>query len=151
MALNLEQANSGTFCLTKVGLAIGSTTSQLSTAASAATVVNGRFQAAKGATATFAITAATGFTLTTVPIGSKAAFGVFTDGTNFFVTQGPIAAVNSNSDKVGPPPVPAGLAPVGVFTAYAATAAYVPGTTALTAAGVTATYFDLFSAPSAGF
>ena len=55
MSLNLEQANNGTFTLSKAGLAIGSTASQLSTAASVSYVIDGVFQTAKGATASFAL------------------------------------------------------------------------------------------------
>jgi hypothetical protein len=156
MALALEQASGGSFVLTKAGLSVGSTTTQLSTAASTTYVLDGVFQTAKGATASFAAAAAPGFTINTqVPIGSKCAFGVWLDSAGTFtVTQGPIASVNSNTDKVGPPPNPGSRALVGVFTAFAATAVFVLGTNVLTPglnAGVNVTYFDTFSLPSQGF
>jgi hypothetical protein len=152
MSLQLEGANGGTFVLTKVGLAIGSTATGLSTAASATYVLDGVFQTAKAATATFPLTVASGFALSTVPIGSKAAIGVWVDSAGALtVTQGAVVPANTNSDKAGPPPAPAGCALLGVATVFAATAAFIPGTTAFNAAGVTTTYFDTFSLPNRGF
>lgn len=152
MSLNLEQANAGSFCLSKVALAIGSTNTQLSTGAAANYTIDGTWQTQKGATATFALAAPAGFAFSTIPIGGKASFGVWLDSAGTFtVTQGSTSNVASNADKAAPPPNPGGRTMVGVFTAYAATAAYVPGTTALTGAGVTVVYFDMFSLPASGF
>lgn len=151
MSLNLEGSNGGSFCLTKPGLAIGSTTSQLSTAAASATVIDGKHQASKAATATFLATLATGApALQAIPIGSKANFGVWLDTAGAFrVTQSVPSPVNLSTDKVGPPPNPgAGYAPVGVasvFVGGAAAGSFTFGTTAFNAAGVTTTYTDLFS------
>ena len=155
MALNLDQANGGNFVLTKAGLAIGSTTSQLATGASATYVIDGIFRTAKAATASFALAAPSGYSYTAIPIGSKASFGVWLDTAGTFtVTQGPVTVVNSNSDRVAPPPNPDGRALVGVATVYVgptAAGAFTPGTTAFNATGVTTTYFDTFSLPASGF
>lgn len=151
MSLNLEQAQSGTFTLTKVGLAIGSTTSQLSTAASATIVIDGVFRTAKGATATFALAAPTGFSFTTIPAGSKAAFGVWVDAAGTLtVTQGPITPYGSATEAAAPPPNPGSRALLGVAVVNTLTNAFVPGTTAFNAAGVTTNYYDTFSYPATG-
>ena len=148
MSLSLEQASSGSFCLTKVGLAIGSTATQLSTAAAATTTVDGIFQASKGATASFAIAAPSGFTVATVPIGYKASHAVWLDAAGTLtVTQGPLDVISAATDKVGPPVNPGSRACIAVFTVAAVTAAWIPATTAMNAAGVTTTYTDVINLP----
>lgn len=153
--LNLEQALSGTFVLSKAGLGVGSTATQLSTAAVAVYVLDGIYQTSKAATASFAAAAAPGFAFRPVPIGNKAAFGVWLDSAGVFtVTQGDVVPANSNADKAPAPPNPGNRALVGVFTAFALSAQFVLGTNVLTAgtnAGVTVTYFDTFSLPASGF
>lgn len=152
MSLSLEQASGGSFVLTKAGMAIGSTTSQVSTANSVTYTLDGVFQTAKGATATIPLTPATGFALATIPIGSKSNIGLWLDSAGAFtVTQGPVSAVGSNAEKVAPPPNPGSRVLVGVASVYAGTAAFVPATTAFNAAGITTTYFDMALLPSAGF
>lgn len=153
MSLSLEQASAGSFCLTKVGLAIGSTTSQFSTGASATYTLDGAYQTAKGATATFALAPPTGFALSNIPSGSKANFGVWLDSAGTFtVTQGPASAVGSSTEKVAPPPNPGSRALVGVASVYNGSgSAFVPGTTAFNAASITTVYTDMFSLPSSGF
>lgn len=155
MSLNLEQANGGNFVLTKAGLAIGSTPAQLSTANSTTYVIDGNFQTAKGATATFVMTAVSAAfpNTVTVPIGNKCAFGVWLDSAgNFTVTQGPVTPVNSNSDLVGPPPNPGARAFVGYLTVYnasvSANGGFRPLTDALNTAGLTVVYVDSFSLPA---
>lgn len=156
MSFNLEGANGGSFCLTKAGLAIGSTTSQLSTAAAALTVNDGKFNASKAATATFLATLAAGVpALAAIPIGSKSNFGIWYDGTNFRVSQGPVMPVNLSTDKVGPAPNPgSGYAPIGnvaVFVGGAAAGSFTFGTTAFNATGVTTVYTDLFAPAAEAF
>lgn len=153
MSLSLEQASAGSFCLTKVGLAIGSSTNQLSTTNSATYTLDGVYQTAKAATATFALALPTGFVYTNIPNGGKAAFGVWLDSAGTFtVTQGAIVAASSNADKASPPPNPGSRALVGVVTVYNNSGAvFIPGTTAFNVAGATTTYFDMFSLPASGF
>lgn len=155
MSLNLEQANSGTFVLTKVGLAIGSTASQLATGASATYVIDGIFRTAKAATASFPLTAISGYPLVSVPVGSKALLGVWLDGAgNFTVTQGPVTPVNTNADLALLPPNPGNRALVGVVSVFVGPTAagpFVPGTTAFNATGVVTGFFDTFSLPGQGF
>lgn len=153
MSLSLEQASGGSFVLSKAGLAIGSTASQLSTAATAVYTLDGIYQTSKAGTATFALTAVSAaFPLVNIPAGSKANFGVWLDSAgNFTVTQGAVAAVAAATDKTSPPPNPGARALVGVASVYTATNAFVPATTAFNAAGVTTTYFDTASLPAGSF
>ena len=157
MSFNLEGANGGSFCTTKAGLAIGSTTSQLSTAAAAVTVNDGKFNASKAATATFLATIAAGVAAAqAIPIGSKSNFGIWLDTSgNFRFSQGPVMPVNLSTDKVGPAPNPgSGYAPVGNVAVHVGGAAAGPftfGTTAFNATGVTTVYTDLFAPAAEAF
>lgn len=153
MSLSLEQASGGSFCLSKAGIAIGSTASQVSTGATAVYTIDGVYQTSKAATATIALTTvSSAFPLTTIPAGSKANIGLWLDSAgNFTVTQGAISAVTSATDKTAPPPNPGSRTLVGVASVYTATNAFVPATTAFNATGVTTTYFDVLSLPGAGF
>lgn len=152
MSLSLEQASGGSFVFSKAGTAIGSTVSQLATGAATVYTIDGVFAGTKAATASIPLTPATGYALNTVPIGSKAAIGLWLDAAgNFTVTQGAISQVGSAAEKVSPPPNPGARALVGVATVFAGTAAFVPATTAFNAAGVTTAYFDTATLPSAGF
>lgn len=157
MALNLEQANAGTFCLTKAVLAIGSTPNQISftplpASPGLCTVIDGVFQAPRTTSASTALAASPGYALTNIPIGGKANFGVWMDSAGVLTeTQGPTSIVASNAEKAGPPPNPGSRVLIGVVSVYTATNAFVPGTTNFTATGVTTTYFDTFSLPSSGY
>jgi hypothetical protein len=159
MAINLEQANGGTFCVGKAGLIVGTTTSLIKTVATINPVIDGVYTTAKTATdnIAWAVPAGsrtdpiTGASIalfaynTTVPIGSKCSFGLWIDSAAAFtMTQGPIAAVITSTDKVAPPPNPGSRALVGVFTVYASTAVYTAGTTTI-GTGNTVTYTDTFS------
>lgn len=156
MSLSLEQASAGNFVLTKAGLAIGSTTSQLSTANSVTYVLDGVFQTAKGATATFALAApSSAYTInTTVPVGYKCAFGVWLDSAGTFtVTQGPITPYSVSTDKAAPPPNPGSRALVGVAVvtnpSLSANGGFRPGTDAFNTT-VTTAYYDTFSLQPGG-
>lgn len=151
MALQLSEASGGNFCLTKAGLAIATTTSRVKTAAAAATVIDGKHQASYAATDNIVWAAATGYTLPNIPAGYKAAIGIWFDGTNVKHTMGVASQFAATSDKVAPPPFPGGVAPLGVVTVANGSAAdFVVGTTALNAAGITATYSDYATIPGAG-
>lgn len=151
MSLALEQASSGTFALTKAGLGIGSTTSQLSTGASLTYVIDGVFQTAKGATASFALAApSSAYTITTtVPAGNKCAFGVWIDSAGTFtVTQGVVTPYTVSTDRAAPPPNPGNRALVGVAVvtnpSLTANGGFRPGTDAFNST-VTTAYYDTFS------
>lgn len=163
MSLNLDSANGGTFALSKAGLAIGSTTSQLSIAAAVVNVIDGVFQTNVPTSASFALAVpaatrtdpVTGasinlYAYATIGVGQKSAFGVWADSSQVVtVTQGPVVSVNSNSDRVSPPPNPGNRVLIGYVTVYNATLSanggFRPQTDAFNAAGLTTTYADTFS------
>jgi hypothetical protein len=170
MSLSLEQASGGNFCLSKAGLSVGSTNTQLSTAAIVSYTIDGVFMPNKAVTATFAgvmapVSIAEVFVggvqtlmplvANPVPVGSKCSWGVWADSAGALtLTQSAILAVTSTSDKAAPPLNPGSRTLIGVFTTYAVSAAFVLGTNVLTAgtnAGVTVTYFDVMTLPSIGF
>ena len=159
MSINLEQANGGTFCYGKAGLAVATTTTLIKTAASINPIIDGVYGAAKAATDNIAwavpagsrIDPITGATIalfayaTTVPIGGKCSYGLWIDlAGNLTCTQGPITSVLLSTDKVAPPPNPGSRALVGIFTVYASTAVFTAGTTTI-GTGNTVTYTDTFS------
>lgn len=155
MSLVLEQALGGSFVLTKPGLAIGSTPSQFSTGASTTYVIDGIFRTAKGATATFALAAPTGFTInTTVPAGNKCAFAVWLDAAGTFtVTQGAVTPYAVSTDVAAPPPNPGGRALVGIAVvtnpSLVANGGFRPGTDAFNST-VTTAYYDTMSLQASG-
>ncbi len=148
MSLPLNGANMITMALNSGGLAIGSTTSQFSTGATLNYSINGRIYS-KAATASqaFVIEPNSGIvptalnTLQTLPAGRSCSFAVLLDAAgNFTVAQGDIVD-NGLATPVARPP--AGKAIVGAIKIANATNPFIPGTTALTATGVTATYVNL--------
>lgn len=157
MSSTLQGANGGSFCLTKAGLAIGSTTTNVATGAAAATVINGVFQTSRAAdSAGKAFTAVSGYTLSPIPIGSSAIHALWVNGSGTFrFTQGLVAPAASSSEAAALPPNPGpDWAPVGavkVFVGASAAGAFTPGTTALNATGVTATYVDLMTPLQSAF
>lgn len=163
MSLNLDSANGGTFALSKAGLAIGSTASQLSISAAVANCIDGVYQTNVSAAASFALAVPaqtrtdpiTGaliniFVYATVGVGQKSAFAVWADASQVVtVTQGPVVNVNSNADRVSPPPNPGGRVLLGYVTVYNASLAtnggFRPQTDAFNAAGLTSVFADCFS------
>lgn len=163
MSLNLESANGGTFTLSKAGLGIGSTASQLSIAAAVVNVIDGVYQTNVPLSASFALAvpALTRidqvtqaviniYAYTTIGAGQKSAFAVWADAAQVVsVTQGLVVGVNSNADKVMIPSNPGNRVLVGVVTVYNATlvanGGFRPQVDAFNTAGLTATFFDTFS------
>lgn len=150
MSLSLEQAGLGSFCMTKVGLAVGSTLSQLATGAAAAYTIDGVYQTQKGATATFALVSSTGAALPTLPIGYKQSMAVWLDTAGVFtVTFGPQVPYAAVTDPVGPPSNPGGRCCVGVQTlANNSVGPFIYGTTLFNVAGLTTKYTDCLDLPS---
>lgn len=152
MSLNLQGANSLTAALTSGGLAIGSTTSQFSTASIITYVINGRFfTRAAAATQALVIEPNTGIvptapnTLQTLAAGQSCAFAVILDTAGTFtVAQGDIVAAGQVTPVPAPP---AGKAIVGAIKVSNVTNPFIPGTTAFSAAGVTTTYINLAQHP----
>lgn len=156
MSLALEQATSGTFTLGKAGLAIGSTTSQLSRGAAVPYVIDGVYRTNLGTSASFAMAAAPGFTInTTVPVGNKCAFGVWADAAGTVtVTQGAITPYSVSTDLAAPPPNPGNRALIGIAVvtnaSTSANGGFRPGTDAFTVSGTTTNYYDTFSFQATG-
>ncbi len=154
MSLNLHGANALTAALTSGGLAIGSTTSQFSTANAITFAISGRLYS-KAATATQALVIEpnTGIvptapnTLQTLAAGQSCAFAVILDAAGAFtVAQGDIVAAGASCPVPTAPPT---KAIVGAIKVSNATNPFIPGTTAFTAAGVTTTYINLAQHPGA--
>ena len=152
MSSQLQGANALTAAFTSGGLAIGSTTSQFSTANTITYAINGRFYSkAAAATQAFVIEPNTGIvptapnTLQTLAAGQSCSFAVFLDASgNFTVAQGDIVDTGLATSVR---PAPAGKCIVGAIKIANATNPFIPGTTALSAAGVTATYVNLAQHP----
>lgn len=149
---NLEQNAGATLALASAGLAIGSTTSQYSTANAVPFLLNGRFFS-RAAIATQALTIVPGTgivpsapnALQPLAIGQGCSFLVVVDAASaLFVVQSPLGEAGKKQAVAA---VPSGYTPIGVIKVEAVTAAYTPGTTALNAAGVTTTYFNVGSHP----
>jgi hypothetical protein len=150
-----EQGKGGTFCLSKAGLAIGD---------GAKTGTNS-FAAPNGAGIDFCIdgiayhkadaaTVAPFSTGTVQPVLTKCLYLVCIDSAGAITTvQGEsvlTADLTAGTKVLRWPEVPANKCPVGaVKITLASTATFTPGTTALDATNVTATYYDLFSVPTA--
>lgn len=163
MSLNLDNANGGTFALSKAGLAIGSTASQLSITTAVVNCIDGVYQTNVAASASFplAVPAQTRtdpitgaliniYVYATVAPGQKSAFAVWADSAQVVtVTQGPVVNVNSNSDRVSPPPNPGNRVLIGYATVFnaslVANGGFRPQTDAFNAAGLTVGYADCFS------
>lgn len=141
MSYNLEQANSGFASYTAAGLAEGTNSGTIKTTNTLAFTSNGVFKS-KGATDNLAVSAGT-----VIPASSAALFAVFINAAGTVSTvQGPIVAAGE------PCPVPvanaAGLTPVGFFKVTTSSAAtFTPGTTDLSASGITAAFSDCARLP----
>ena len=141
MSYNLGQANSGYLSLTAAGLAEGTNSATFKTTNTLAFTNNGVFKS-KGATDNLVFSVGTA-------LGNSQAclFGVWIDGSgNVSTTQGPIVAAGD------PCPVPsqttAGVTLVGLIKVTTSSAAtFTPGTTDLSASGITDVFFDCMDMP----
>ena len=141
MSYNIEQANSGFLSLTAAGLAEGTNSGTFKTTNTLTFTSNGIFKS-KASTDNLAFTAGTA-------LGNSQAclFAVFiTSGGTVSTTQGPINAAGD------PCPVPsqvtANTTLVGLIKVTTSSAAtFTPGTTDLSASGITAAYSDCMDMP----
>lgn len=141
MSYNIEQANSGYLSLTAAGLAEGTNANTFKTANTLTFTSNGVFKS-KSATDNLAFS-----TGTALAASQACLFAVWiTSGGTITTTQGPIVAAGD------PCPVPAqttanttlvGL--IKVTTSSAAT--FTPGSTDLSASGITGAYYDCMDMP----
>lgn len=154
MSLNVNDLVGFTASLSSGGLAIGTTTSQFSTAAAITYAIDGRLYS-KGITATQALVIEpnTGPTATApnafASLGANQActFLITLDTSgNFRVVQGPI--VDAAAVKVPVGQLPDARAVCGLIKVVTgASGSFVPTTTAFSAAGVTTTYINLAAHP----
>lgn len=150
MSLNLNnmQARGGSFCLTYATLAIN--------AASAATfkTTGTTTYCIDGILYTKAALSAQAFTAghTALAASQQCTFGVWVDSAGTIsTTQGRIVSSVDVTNKLTAVPWPdyvANRALIGVIEVKTGATTFTPGTTALDAANVTATYFNTFSLPS---
>ncbi len=154
MSQNVNDLAGLTASLTSGGLAIGSTTSQFSTAAAITYAIDGRLYS-KGITATQALviednTSPNPLTPDSfVSLGASQActFLITLDTSgNFRVVQGPI--VDASATKVPVGQLPDSRAVCGIIKVVTgATGSFVPTSTAFSAAGVTTTYINMAAHP----
>lgn len=141
MSYNLGQANSGYLSLTAAGLAEGTNSATFKTTNTLAFTNNGVFKS-KGATDNLVFS-----TGTALAASQSCLFGVWIDGSgNVTTTQGPIVAAGD------PCPVPsqttAGVTLVGLIKVTTSSAVtFTPGTTDLSASGITDAFFDCMDMP----
>ena len=152
MNLN-EEPRGGTMSLTKAGLALGSTATQvaiLNPAGTGVVFAIAGIQYYKANAASTAITAAA-----TQPLLTKCIYLVCLDasGTLSTVKGKEILASDllNGARVIDWPDVPAGKCAIGAFKISLANAAtFTAGTTALNATDVTATYYDFLNVPTSG-
>jgi len=122
-------------------LAIGSTPSQVAIA----TAVNYVFRGVFGQRATSASIAfpANSGAYTTVPAGFNCAFAIVIDPANSNAVSGIQGPIVPAGDPTPLPAIPENRVCIGAVKVVNATNPFIPGTTNLNAAGVTATYFNL--------
>ncbi len=141
MSYNIEQANSGFLSLTAAGLAEGTNANTFKTANTLTFTSNGVF---KSKSATDNLTFSTG---TALGNSQACLFAVWiTSGGTISTTQGPIVAAGD------PCPVPgqttANTTLVGLIkVTTSSSATFTPGSTDLSASGVTGAYYDCMDMP----
>lgn len=154
MSANTNDMAGVTASFTSGGLAIGSTTSQFSTAAAITYAINGRLYS-KGITATQALTIEdntspnplTPDTFVSLAANQACTFLITLDTAGTFrVVQGPI--VDSSATLIPVGVLPDARAVCGVIKVVTnASGTFVPGTTAFNNANVTTTYINMAAHP----
>ena len=160
---NLEESIGGNFNLSAGGLAIkaGGSSPQFKTANTINFVVDGKFATAVAATAAISFTTAAGLLTLNQPVSTlnpagttaqQCTFGVYLSAAGVFSTlQSKIVNAADVANGINAVPTPGsrkGLTLVGIIEIVTTAAAtFIPGTTNLDAAGITATYFDCMNLP----
>lgn len=129
----------GNFCLTACTLAINAASAAtFKTTGTTTYTVDGRFRS-KAALAAQAFS----------PIPGTVHSGLAIGQTGYYVVALDAAGTVRTFEGVGGlPDVADGFTPIGIIKVVAASAAFVPGTTALDAAGLTVTYTDVALLPT---
>jgi hypothetical protein len=141
MSYNIEQANSGYLSLTAAGLAEGTNANTFKTANTLTYTSNGVF---KSKSATDNLTFSTG---TALAASQACLFAVWiTSGGTVTTTQGPI--VTSGDPCPVPGQTTAGTTLVGLIKVTTSSAVtFTPGSTDLSATGITPAYYDCMDMP----
>jgi hypothetical protein len=138
-----------TVCLAAAGLAEATTTAGAIQIANAIEyVIDGIFYS-KAATDDIALARADGGTVVNIADGNAAILAILIDAAgDVFYAQGDAGVIGSNLYM---PDIPAGYAVIGAIKVETSGADFVPGTTDLGAAEVTATYYDMMRDSIAAF
>lgn len=154
--IQLQELVGVTLALNSGALAIGSTTSQIAIATAVNYLFKGQFfQRATAATVAYTIYPGTGLVPTapnafvTLAAGESCAFLIVVDPANASAVYGVQGAIVASGDPCPVPAVPNNLVAIGAVRVRNVTNPFIPGTTALSAAGVTATYFNFGAHPGA--
>ena len=142
MSYNIGQINSGFASLTAAGVAEGTNANTFKTTNTLAYTNNGVFKS-KGATDNVAFTSGIG----TVPPSSAALYAVWIDASGTFSnTRGPVVAAGEPCPV--PTPAAANLTLVGLIKVTTdGSTTFTPGSTDLSASGVTDVYMDCMVMP----
>ena len=152
-SLNQEQVGV-TLALNSGALAIGSTTTQIAIATAVNYLFKGVFgQRATSASIAFPIEPGTGVVPTspnsyqTLAAGQLCSFLIVIDPANANAVSGVQGPIVNVGEAAPVPAVPNNRVAIGALKVSNLTNPFIPGTTALSAAGVTTTYFNLGSHP----
>lgn len=156
-AINLEDINieamksiMGTMISNSAKIAIGTTASKVKTVAAVDFMIDGQLYTLAATDDFFAHT-----DTSVQPVASTRYYMLVVDASGVgYIIAGPstlTAAVTTQTNKAACPKVPAGKCLVGILKIVTdATHTFIPGTTLNTAAGITATYYNVAAVPSAG-
>lgn len=143
MSFNIQDNSGLTGCFGKAGLTIGTTNTTYRIVNTTPYAIDGKLYS-KSAQDNIAFSAASG-SLANLSAGQACALAVLLDSAgNAKVAQGPIVEAGAACPVPG---APAGYAIIGAIKIVANSAAFTFGSTALNAAGISASYFDLASHP----
>lgn len=151
MSTNAQGLNSGNIVLNSGAVSAGTNAGSIQTTATVNYTVNGIFRT-KAATNNIALPAPsvagayTAGAIQSLAVGEKALFALFIDAAgNFSFGQSAKVGAGEPAPVIGSP---ADKAVVAVFTVTAATAPFVPGTTALGAAGISTVFYNTSVMPA---
>lgn len=166
MSDNLSLAQGATLCLASAGLAEGTNANTIKTTADVTFTIDGRFYS-KATTDNIAISYSGPSVYQAAAGGVQAVNGGFSGGVNgstrlYLITLSTAGAVGIVPGQIVDsaelaagrvalafPDAPAGVCPIGALrVALTAGTAFTPGSTDLSASGVTATFYNLMDVPA---
>lgn len=147
MSQNLQDSSGLTAAFGSGGLAIGSTTTQISIATAIPFAYKGQTNS-RATSASVAYPANSG-SYTSLAAGQLCAFLILVDPASANAISGLQGPIVNVGDPAPLPAVPDNRVVIGAIKVSNVTNPFIPGTTALTAAGVTTTYFNFATHPGA--